>query len=72
MSYNLQLNSTRNDKKNQEKVLMEEKLTNLKKSSVKMSKLLFDIDKKKALRMVECAKILLFKNFEQIGYRKLF
>ena len=72
MSYNLQLNSTRNDKKNQEKVLIEEKLTNLKKSSVKMSKLLFDIDKKKALRMVECAKILLFKNFEQIGYRKLF
>ena len=63
---------TRNIGKNQEKVLMEEKLTNLKKSSVKMSKLLFDIDKKKALRMVECAKILLFKNFEQIGYRKLF
>ena len=63
---------TRNIGKNQEKVLIEEKLTNLKKSSVKMSKLLFDIDKKKALRMVECAKILLFKNFEQIGYRKLF
>ena len=63
---------TRNIGKNQEKILMEEKLTNLKKSSVKMSKLLFDIDKKKALRMFECAKILLFKNFEQIGYRKLF
>ena len=72
MSYNLQLNSTRNIEKNQEKILLEEKLTNLKKSSVKMSKLLFDIDKKKALRMIDCAKILLFKKFEQINYRKLF
>ena len=63
---------TRNIEKNQEKILLEEKLTNLKKSSVKMSKLLFDIDKKKALRMIDCAKILLFKKFEQINYRKLF
>lgn len=37
MSYNLQLNSTKNNKKMQEEILLEEKLSFLKKSSVKMA-----------------------------------
>jgi len=31
-----------------------------------------DFDKKKGARMIDCAKVLLFKKFEQIEYRKLF
>ena len=71
MNNNLHLNSTRKEEKNQE-VLQEEKLTTLKKSSFKLGELIFDIDKKKGERMMNCAKILLFKNFEEIGYKKLF
>lgn len=67
----LHLNSTGKDEKNQE-VLEEGKLTGLKRASVKVAELLFSIDEKKGLRMMDCAKVLLFKNFEQIGYRKLF
>lgn len=71
MNNNLHLNSTRKEEKNQE-ILKEEKLTGLKRASVKVAGLLFSIDKNKGLRMMDCARILLFKNFEQIGYRKLF
>ena len=72
MSYNLQLNSTKNNKKMQEEILLEEKLSFLKKSSVKMANIFLDFDKKKGARMIDCAKVLLFKKFEQIEYRKLF
>lgn len=72
MSYNLQLNSTKNNKKMQEEILLEEKLNFLKKSSTKMANIFLDFDKKKGARMIDCAKVLLFKKFEQIEYRKLF
>ena len=71
MINNLHLNSTGKEEKNQE-FLQEKKLVNLKRASVKVAELLFSIDEKKGLRMMDCAKVLLFKNFEQIGYRKLF
>lgn len=61
MSYNLQLNSTKNNKKMQEEILLEEKLSFLKKSSVKMANIFLDFDKKKGARMIDCAKVLLFK-----------
>jgi hypothetical protein len=47
MSYNLQLNSTKNNKKMQEEILLEEKLNFLKKSSTKMANIFLDFDKKK-------------------------
>ena len=72
MSYNLQLNSTKNTEKMQEEILLEEKLNFLKKSSTKMANIFLDFDKKKGARMIDCAKVLLFKKFEQIEYRKLF
>lgn len=56
----------------QEEILLEEKLSFLKKSSVKMANIFLDFDKKKGARMIDCAKVLLFKKFEQIEYRKLF
>ena len=37
-----------------------------------MSNIFLDFDKKKGARMIDCAKVLLFKKFEQIEYRKLF
>ena len=69
---NFQLNSTKNNTKNQEEILQEIKLNFLKKSSVKMANIFLDFDKKKGARMIDCAKVLLFKKFEQIEYRKLF
>ncbi|EUB32244.1 protein rep [Fusobacterium sp. OBRC1] len=69
---NFQLNSTKNNTKNQEEILQELKLNFLKKSSVKMANIFLDFDKKKGARMIDCAKVLLFKKFEQIEYRKLF
>ena len=69
---NFQLNSTKNNKKMQEEILLEEKLNFLKKSSTKMANIFLDFDKKKGARMIDCAKVLLFKKFEQIEYRKLF
>ena len=68
----LYLNSTKNNTKNQEEILQEIKLNFLKKSSVKMANIFLDFDKKKGARMIDCAKVLLFKKFEQIEYRKLF
>jgi plasmid rolling circle replication initiator protein Rep len=69
---NFQLNSTKNTEKKQEEILQEAKLNFLKKSSVKMANIFLDFDKKKGARMIDCAKVLLFKKFEQIEYRKLF
>ena len=69
---NFQLNSTKNNTKSQEEILQERKLNFLKKSSVKMANIFLDFDKKKGARMIDCAKVLLFKKFEQIEYRKLF
>ena len=37
-----------------------------------MANIFLDFDKKKGARMIDCAKVLLFKKFEQIEYRKLF
>lgn len=67
-----QVNCTKNNKKNQEKKLLEEKITILKRSSNQLSKIIFEFDKKKGKRMLDCASILFFKTFKEINYRKLF